>query len=251
MNEVEISIITFVCVFGGALLGMAVKRALPDHHLSNESKDSVKVGMGLVATMSALVLGLLVASAKSSYDSQSNELTQLSSHVVMLDRLLAHYGPEAKDARATLRVAVKRALDRIWTEEAEGPAHMEAPSESFDLLIDKVQALPAATDTQREFKREALSRAIEAGQTRWLMYEQGSTAASLPLVVILICWLSLIFGSFGLFAPANGTVLTSFFVSALSVAAAVLLILEMYTPYAGIVKLSSGPLRAALAQLGQ
>jgi hypothetical protein len=251
VNDLEIRIITFICVFGGALLGMALKRSLPDHHLGNDSKDSVKVGMGLVATMSALVLGLLVASAKSSYDSQASELTELSSHVVMLDRLLAHYGPESKDARATLHTAVSRALDRIWTEEAEGPAHMEAPAEAFDQLIDKVQVLPAATDAQREFKREALTRAIEAGETRWLMYEQGSTAASLPLVVILIAWLSLIFGRFGLFAPTNGTVLTSFFVSALSVAAAILLILEMYTPYAGIVKLSSGPLRVALAQLGQ
>jgi hypothetical protein len=251
VNELETGVICFICVFGGALLGLALRRALPDHHLSSESKDAVKVGMGLVATMSALVLGLLVASAKSSYDSQANELTDLSARIVTLDRVLAHYGPEAKDARTVLKSAIQRAIGRIWAEEEPGPSRMQPPGAAFDTLVDRIQALEPKTEAQRTLRDEALHMALAGGQTRWLMYEQSAAGASLPLVVILICWLTMIFGSFGLFAPSNGTVITSFFVSALSVSVAILLILEMYTPYTGIVKLSSGPLRAALLVLGQ
>ena len=108
------SLIIFVCVFGGALLGILLRAVLPEHHLSKETQDIVKLGMGLVGTMAALVLGLLVASAKGSYDAQSAEVTQLAANVAMLDRALALYGPETKEIRAILRNAVRRVLDQMW-----------------------------------------------------------------------------------------------------------------------------------------
>ena len=103
MSSTTISLIVFACVFGGALLGILLHAVLPQHHLSNETKDIVKLGMGLVGTMSALVLGLLVASAKGSYDAQSAELTQMSANIALLDRVLAHYGPETKETRDLVR----------------------------------------------------------------------------------------------------------------------------------------------------
>src|SRR5258706_2839022 len=103
MSSITASLIVFACVFGGALVGVFLRSALPQQHLSAESKDIVRLGMGLVGTMAALVLGLLVASAKGSYDAQSSELTQMSANIVLLDRILAHYGPEAKQTRDMLR----------------------------------------------------------------------------------------------------------------------------------------------------
>ena len=111
MSFIIVSLIVFVCVFGGAMLGMRLHSVLPNHHLTSESKDIVKLGMGMVGTMSALVLGLLVASAKGSYEAQRAELTQMSANVAVLDRILANYGPETKEARAVLRDAVARVLD--------------------------------------------------------------------------------------------------------------------------------------------
>jgi hypothetical protein len=247
MSSTTISLIVFACVFGGALLGIFLHAVLPQHHLSNESKDIVKLGMGLVGTMAALVLGLLVASAKGSYDTQSAELTQMSANIALLDRVLALYGPETKETRALLRGAVARVLDQMWSS-----ASLSVPTAAGgEILYDKIQGLSPKNDTQRSLQGQALSMAMDLGKTRWLMYEQAITSVSIPLLVVLVLWLAAIFISFGLFAPFNATVVASLFVSALSVSGAIFLILEMYTPYAGLIQLSSAPLRAALAHLGQ
>jgi hypothetical protein len=247
MSATTISLIVFACVFGGALLGILLHSVLPQQHLSNESKDIVKLGMGLVGTMAALVLGLLVASAKGSYDAQSAELTQMSANIALLDRALALYGPETKEARNLLRGAVARVLDQMWSS-----ASLSVPTAAGgEILYEKIQGLSPKNDTQRSLQGQALSMAVDLGKTRWLMYEQATTSVSMPLVIVLVCWLTAIFISFGLFAPFNATVVASLFVSALSVSGAIFLILEMYTPYAGLVKISDAPLRAALAHLGQ
>ena len=247
MSSTTISLIVFACVFGGALLGIFLHAVLPQHHLSNESKDIVKLGMGLVGTMAALVLGLLVASAKGSYDNQSAELTQMSANIALLDRVLAVYGPETKETRALLRGAVGRVLDQMWS--TTSPSVPTAAG--GEIIYEKIQGLSPKNDTQRSLQSQALSMAIDLGKLRWLMYEQAITSVSMPLLVVLVLWLAVIFISFGLFAPFNATVVSSLFISALSVSAAIFLILEMYTPYEGVIALSSAPLRAALAHLGQ
>jgi hypothetical protein len=249
MSSITISLLTFVCVFGGAVAGMLLRDPLPQHHLSADSKDTVKVGMGLVATMSALVLGLLVSSAKTFYDTQSAELTQASSEIILLDLLLARYGPETKDARHQLRSAVVNNLDRIWSREHSQTS--DASAAPGALLFDKVQALSPKDDKQRSIQAQALNVMISLGRTRWLMSIQEVASVSKPLLVGLVFWLSMLFFSFGLFAPRNATVIAALFVAGLSVSGAILLILEMYSPYSGLIQISSAPLRFALAHLGQ
>jgi hypothetical protein len=251
VSALETSAIVFGLVLGGASLGMLLRVTLPQHHLSDNSKEVVKMGMGFVATMSALVLGLLISSAKSSYDAQSSELNVVSSEIILLDRVLAHYGPEAKEVREMLRSAVANVLEHVA---AKGPARLGqrgGPNRAVDSVYDKIQELMPKDDKQRSIQAQALSILTSLQQTRWLMYEQESTAISMPLLVILVFWLTALFMSFGLFAPANGTVFTSLLVSALSVSCAILLILELYTPYEGVIKISTVPLRAALEQLGK
>lgn len=250
MSSIAISLIVFACVFGGAVFGSFLRGALPQHHLSADSKDVVKMGMGLVATMAALVLGLLVSSAKGFYDAQSAEVTGMSARIILLDRVLVHYGPETKEARDLLRGAVVESLDRIWPQERAQGSEL-VPSTGADALLDKIQALSPKDDRQRTLQAQALSMAIGLGQTRWLMYEQGVGSVSQPMLVILVFWLTAIFISFALFAPRNGTVATALFVSGLSVSGAIFLIMEMYTPFSGLIEISSAPLRAALTHLGQ
>jgi hypothetical protein len=251
MSSIAISSLLFACVFGGALFGMLLHAILPRHHLDVDSKDAVKLGMALVATMSALVLGLLVSSAKSSYDAQSSELTEMSSKIVLLDRVLAHYGPDATEARDLLRSSVSRVLDQMWSKDRTSSTQLEPQSAGGEALFDKIQSLSPKDEVQRSLKSQALSFAMGIGQTRWLMYEQGAASISMPLLIVLVFWLTALFMSFGLFAPRNGTVVVSLLISALSVSGAIFLILEMYAPYAGLIQVSRAPLRAALAYLGK
>jgi hypothetical protein len=250
MSSVAISLIVFVSVFGGALLGIFLRGVLPPHHLSAGSKDIVRLGMGLVGTMAALVLGLLVASAKSSFDSLSNELTQFSANVVFLDRVLAHYGPEAREARGQLRSAVARTAGLVWPKDRSARPGLE-PVTANESAFESIQQLSPKDNTQRTLQKQAVKITDQLLRTRWLMYEQDASPVPLPMMVVLILWLTIIFVSFGLFAPRNGTVIASLCVAALSVSCAILLILEMYQPFEGIIQISSAPLYTALAHLGR
>lgn len=231
-------------------MGILLRRVLPNDHLSTDSGNAVKLGMGLVATMSALVLGLLVSSAKNFYDAQNAELTDMSAKIVVMDRVLAHYGPEAKDARDLLRGVIINGLNRVWPQE-EAQASGRPKFTDAEAFVDSVQALLPKDDTQRALKAQAVSMAIALGQTRWLMAAQQTTSVSKPFLVVLVFWLAVLFISFGLYAPRNATVTTAFFFAALSVSGAIFLILEMYTPYAGIIHISSATLRRALGHLTQ
>jgi Protein of unknown function (DUF4239) len=248
MNSIAIRLIVLACVFGAALIGMFLRAVLPEQHLSADSKDTVRLGIGVISTMAALVLGLLVASAKNFYDAQSSELTQMSANVILLDRVLAHYGPEAKEARDLLRGAVARTLNLIWHQDH---SEMVPTATGGEVLYDKIQALSPKNDAQHALQAQASSMAIDLGKLRWLMFEQGSTSISLPLLWMLVFWLVIVFTSFGLFAPTNPTVIATLFLCALSVSGAIFLILEMYTPFEGLMQISSAPLRNALAHLGQ
>jgi Protein of unknown function (DUF4239) len=243
------SVVVFACVFGIAAIGMFLRGALPQHHLSDDSKDAVKLAMGLVATMSALVLGLFVSSAKGFYDTQSAEVTQMSATFVMLDHALAHYGPETKEARDLLRNAVVGTLDSIWPSERTR-ASEGIPAPETGELFDKIQALSPKDDEQRSLQAQAVSMAIGLGHTRWLMFAQGAASLSNAMLAILVFWLTTLFFSFGIFAPRNTTVIAALFASGLSVSGAVFLIMEMYKPYAGLIGVSSAPLRSALMHLG-
>src|SRR5262250_1834562 len=251
MSAAVISCIVFACVFGGALLGMFLRASLPEHHLSTDSKDFVKLGTGLIATMAALVLGLLIASAKNSYDTQRNELTQISASIIVLDRLMSNYGPETKDARDLLRRSVVRALDQMWPEQRSYAAQSE-PGVSSDALYDKIYGLSPHNEDQRLLKSQALTITLNLRQTRWLEVEQRR-GSSIPQAVlaVLIFWLAIIFVSFGLFAPPNGTVLAVLFVCVLSLSGAIFLILELDGPFEGLIRIPSAPLRDALLHLGQ
>jgi len=243
--------VVFACIFGGALVGMFLRAVLPAHHLNAESKDVVKVGTGLIGTMAALVLGLLVASAKSSYDTTKSELTQMSANVMLLDRILAYYGPQAKDAREALRHAIARAVDRLWAE-GSSPAAQSAPATpEGEIFYEAIQQLSPANDAQRAILSQVQSLCTDLGRTRLLLFAQRGSSIALPLLIVLVFWETAVFVSFGLFAPKNATVIITLLVCALSVSSAMYLMLELDHPFAGLIQISSDPLRNVLAHLGQ
>jgi len=250
MNSPEVALLAFAALFGGGLLGMELRSRLPEHHLSDDSRHLLGLGLGIIGTMAGLVLGLLVASATGAYNAQRSELLDVSSRVILLDRILKHYGPEANAPRRALRVAVARTLTRIWPQEnSEGP-QLDPSAVGAEGLLDKLEDLSPKDDAQRSLKGEAIGLALGLGQIRWLMYEQSGSALSVPLLAVLIFWFTITFVGFGLFSPPNATVIVALGLCALAVSGAILVTLEMYSPFQGIVQLPSTPLRDALVHMG-
>jgi hypothetical protein len=253
MSALAIGGIVFVCVFGSALLGMSVSAALPKHHLNSESKDVIKVAMATIATLAALVVGLLIGSAKSSFDSKDSELKSAAAHTVLLDRTMAEYGSETADARRLLRRIVAMKLQRIWPEDSKG--NVDADAIRAGSGVEEIQrallGLAPQNDAQRWLRSNALQLSQNIAEARWLVVEQGGGSIQWPFLAILVFWLAAILASFGLFAPVNGSVITALFVCALSMAGAIYLIVEMDEAYSVIIKLSSAPLHTALDQLGR
>jgi hypothetical protein len=248
MSSLTISAIVFACVFGGALVGMFLRTRLPEEHLSPESKDVVKLGMGLIGTMTALVLGLLVASAKSSFDAQRQGVALMAANLIALDRALAHYGPEAQKARTLLAQSAEDMIRRTWPEDG---GRFERTEGRYEELYDQLVGLKPIDDAQRTFQAQALKIATDTGQARWLLFTQRTSSVPTPFLVVMVCWLVIIFASFGLFSPRNITAFVSLFVCALAVASALFLILELDRPFEGMIRISSAPMLAAREQLGK
>ena len=253
MSSIDIAFISAGCIFGGVLLGLLLQNLLPGHHLSAESKDTVKLGAGMIATLSALVLGLLVSSAKTNFDTVSTEITQSAAKLIYLDRLLANYGPETKPAREMLHRNVAAGIQMFWPEtqtEAAGLTAFERAN-GMEMLQFKLQELTPTNDAQRQFYQQAQQVCSELRQSRWLLIEQTQNALPKPFLVMVLFWLTMLHMSFGLFAPRNAMVIVVLLICALSVSGAIFLIMEMNHPLSGFIKVSSAPMLKALEHLGQ
>ena len=253
MTSLTIALISAACIFSGVLLGMFLRHRLPDHHLSNDSKDTVKLGAGMIATLSALVLGLLVSSAKNTFDTMNAEITQSAAKLIYLDRLLADYGSETQAAREMLRRNVSTSIEMMWPEGEIRTSGLSAfeRANGMEVLQMKLLELKPATDVQHHMFQQAQQICGELRQSRWLLIDQSQNVIPVPFLVMLILWLTALHLSFGLFAPRNATVISVMLLCALSVSGAVFLILEMNHPLSGLIKVSSAPMLKALEHLGQ
>ena len=238
---------------GAVVLGIYLRRVLPEHYLNPDTKDAVKLAMGLVATMSALVLGLLVTSVKGAYDTRRGEVIQMAATVTFLDRVLKGYGPEASEVRRQFREMVEESIRRLWPRVNDIPAQFR-PNEQGDnsvLIAEQIQGLAPRDDTQRSLKTQAMTLIMEFGQLRSMLTAQSVASISRPMLIVVICWLMLIFLSFSLLAPPNPTARVALIASTLSVAGAIFLILEMDLPFEGVIRISSEPMLRAISQLAK
>lgn len=253
MSHLLIFLLVFICVFGCALLGMYARTRLPDHHLDEDSATAIKLAAGLIATLAALVLGLLISSAKSSFDTVSGDLERNALNVVRLDRALAQYGPEAQSLRQQLKHNYGTWIELLASRNTTMLSMLDSPqilSRINDFQRQLTQLAPV-DENQRQVQERALEISDEVFAARWLALMQKRGAIPVALLIVLVSWLCVIFGTFGLLAPRNGTVMFFFLLCALSASGAVFVILEMDTPLTGIVKVSVTPMREALSQLGQ
>ena len=254
MGPLAVSLVVFGCVFGGMLLGMALRKWLPEHHLSEDSRDVVKMGTGVVATLAALVLGLLIASAKGNFDTMNKGLVEASSKVILLDRIMAQYGPETQEIRGQLRSNLAAAIDQMWAEDGTSQSEKRVldSKAGLETVQDKLRLLSPKNETQRGHQSRALQVSAEIIESRWLLIEQhAQSSLPVPFFVMLVSWLVIIFFCFSLLAPRNATVIVVLLICALSASGALYLILELDRPYGGLITISDAPLREALSYLGR
>src|SRR5215475_11308808 len=251
MMNLLISLLVFALIFGGALAGIAVRPLLSEHHLHSDSKDVVRLTTGLIGTLTALVLGLLIASAKTTFDQKTTQVKQMTATIILLDDLMTQYGPETTSLRKLLRDSIPAIADRIWHEQAnhtKRPARFEPSVEAW-AFYDELERLSPNNDAQRSLQSRAIAAFTDGAQMRLRLFTQVGSSIPTPFLVILVFWLSAIFVGATLFARTNMVVTISLFVCALSFAGAIFLVLELDDPFAGLMGISSSMLRSALLPL--
>jgi cytochrome bd-type quinol oxidase subunit 2 len=252
MSALVISLAGLLLMIGGAVAGAGLRAVLPEHHLSKDSREIVNLCIGVVATMAALVLGLLIASAKDSFDSKVRETQQIAVSVVLLEQALRQYGPESAAARKQLLAATTATLLHATTRgDAPLPATPLAARASLQALQLAVLALTPANESQHWLRANVLTLVGNMAQATEMLNMHEGSSLPMPFLVILVCWLVIIFGSLALFAPTNATVRAVLFVCALSTSGAIFLILEMDRPFDGWIQISTEPLSNALAMARQ
>ena len=249
MSPLALSGIVFALTLGGIFLGTMLRRTLPKHHLDENSQDTIRLGVGLIATIAALVLGLLIAAAKSSFDTQNTQIKQITADLILLDKTLAQYGPDVRPIREQMRSSVGAFADQLWREKQiglSGPFETNAAAEKVYLEIQK---LSPQDDLQRALQSRAAQISNDLAQTRLLLFVESDNLVPAPFLAILAFWLVIIFASFSLFSPLNITIFACLSLFALSAACAIFLILELSQPFTGLLMISSTPLRNALGSL--
>ena len=253
MSAIAVGVTVFLCAFGGALFAIFLATVLPKRYLTDASRDVIKITVAMIATLTALVIGLLIASARNSFEAKDSELKRVAGQIVSLDRALSRYGQETREVRELLRKTIETRLGEIWSDASIETVNAQALSKGSGLerIQDKILELAPRNEAQRWLQSKALQLSGDIAETRWLLVQRIGGNIQWPFLVILIFWITIIFASFGLFAPRNGAVFTVLFLCALSVAGSVYLILAMDQPYGEFFHISSAPFRSALEQLGR
>lgn len=249
MSPIAVGALVTVIVLAGAAFGTWARTRLPAHHLDEDTRDSVKVGVGFLSTLAALVLGLIVASAKSSFDARSDEVRSAAAKIALLGGELRQLGAAGDKARSALALGVAERIETLWGPES---TRASAPGQ-WPLVVERVRAtvraVAPADDAQREARSKALQALDELDQIRSMASVLAGSSVTTPLLVLLVAWMVVISATLNLFAPRNGTVAAFNVVCALSSASAIVLILELDQPFGGFIRVTDAPMRAALARL--
>ena len=247
MIHAQTSLVVLAIVFGSAMLGLLLRRILPQNHMADATRGVVTVSMGVVGTLTALVLGLLIAAASSSFNTKNEEVILISADVIRLDRLLRRYGPEAEGLRDLLRRYTARKIQDLFPEGTTELPNAENSRQLLEELQDRLAALDASNANQRWLREQALQLVSTITGARWLLVEQNRIGIETPLLAVVVFWLSLLFWSFGLVAPRNATAILALFLCA--VAGAIEMVQDLNVPFQGIIRISSKPIKDTLDEI--
>jgi hypothetical protein len=248
MQDLLLALAFLAVMLGSALAGMALRERLPSEHLTDSSRESVLRAVGLVVTLSSLVMAFLVSSAKAYYTSVEDELTEISSDVAALDRILAHYGEAAGPSRELLRQITGTAVRTVWPAHPTSLPRYDGATglEAIERLSDQIGTLPAEDGRHAALRNQALGYLLAIERSGFKLKQIQQARAQSPLLAIIVSWLVIIFGGFGLLTPRNRTAITAMLLAALAAAGALFLIVELYSPVEGLIAIPPSILEGAL-----
>jgi hypothetical protein len=246
MSTLAIAAVVFASLVAAVVGGRVLAAWVPPHHWSAATQDTVKLALGLVATMAAVLLGLLVSSSKDSYDQQERQIIEMGAKVAVIDRLLAIYGDESAPVRTELRSMVQAAVERAWPAPGQTTSVLAADPSSGAAVFRLLGQLEPKTTLQTELKSHLISLALEVAERRALLVAQSVGSEPAQLLGVAVGWLVVILLGFSFLAPKSHIALTALLVAAVSVCGAIFLLLELHHPFDGLVRISSDPITQAL-----
>jgi hypothetical protein len=251
MDSLLTSLLVAGCIFATALTSLWFHVRLPHQHLSKETQDVVRLGTGMLSVLASLVLGLLIATAKTSYDTTDHAIRGYAAELILLDETFRDYGPAATAPRDQLRAYTTQLLTDFWPRAGGPPVELDnqASGAMLEHIREAIRGLRPVDDGQRWLQDQALQINTNLLRERWLMIEQAGSKIQPVILVVLVLWIAFIFATFAVNAPRNATVVGAFFVCSLAIGASIFLILEMDKPLGGSMKISSWPVTNALGHM--
>jgi hypothetical protein len=250
MQTLALSFIIFILVVGGIFLGMFLRHALPQTHLSKESQDVVRLGVGLIATIAGLVLGMLIASAKNSFDTKSNQVKQIATDILLLNVILEQYGLDAQPIRQQIQSGIAPFMERIWHDDRQADsAEPFVANGASERVYVEIQKLTPMDNEHRALQARAAQVSVDIAQLRLTLFVEAGNSIPAPFLGVLVFWLVIIFASFSLFSDMNATVFVALCTFAFSASAAIYLILELNDPFRGLMSIPTKSMLGALGAL--
>jgi len=249
MSHTVIGLISFVAIFGGVIAGMLVRHFLPGHHLTAETQSAVTVSVAVIGTLSALVLGLMITAANRSFSARADEVRELSVELIRIDRNLQRYGHEADDARLALHAWAKAKTQQLFPEKGQEPPSSQGTIIMLESVQDEVLDLEPKNPQQTYLRTLCLTLTSTIIQARWSLETLSGQSIPVPFLILLVFWLSIVFASFGLFAPPNPTTIVMLLLCSLAVAGGIYFIEELDNPASGLIQLSPDAMRKAVNQI--
>lgn len=246
MQSILFAVMVAAVTLAGAGIGMALRRRLPRGHLDSETREFVKAGVAFLSTLTGIVLGLIVASAKGSFDQRSEEVQAMAAKIVLLNTQLRRLGDAGDPLRDQLAQHLASRVDAVWGKRGEP---LVASTAALERLQASMQAVPTTNNVQRTAVAHAARLMDELSQIRSVAQVQAGSPVLIPLLMLILCWLTMISAGLNLFAHPNGTVIVTNALWAVAAASAVFLILEMERGFGGVIQVSDAPMREAIAEM--
>jgi hypothetical protein len=245
-----LGLVSFVAIFGGAAIGLIAARSLPEHHFSDETRTAVSLSATVLGTLAALVLGLLISDASDTFSTLSDGVTEISVDLIRIDRLLDRYGPGAEAAQARLLAYAEAKRQELFPAPDKPRIANDETARLLETTQDALLALPDLDVRHAWLRDKALELSDDLAQARWLLEQRSTSSIPVPFLLLLVFWLAIVFGCFGLFAPPNATAITTLFLCSVAISGGITMILELDQPFAGSVRISPAPMENAISLLG-